>query len=137
MGFLIDTNVLSEIRKGQRANHGVLLWFAGVSEDDLFISVLTLGEVRRGIESISRRDPVAATNLNQWLGTVRERSAGRVLPVTPAIADRWGRLGSPDPVPVIDGLLAATALEHGLTLVTRNIVDVERTGVSLLNPFSA
>jgi len=68
MGFLIDTNVLSEIRKGKRANAGVRLWFTEVNEEDLFVSVMTLGEVRRGIESIRRRDPVSATNLDQWFG---------------------------------------------------------------------
>ncbi len=94
-----------------------------------------MGEIRRGIEGIRRRDPVSATHLDQWFATVQTRSAGRVLLVTPGIADRWGRLNVPDPLPVIDSLLAATALEHGLTLVTRNIKDVKQTGVSLLNPF--
>ncbi len=136
MGFLIDTNVLSEIRKGQRANVGVRLWFSEVDECDLFVSVLTLGEIRRGIESLRRRDPASAKNLDGWLSTVHASSIGRVLLVTPAVTDRWGRLNIPDPVPVIDGLLAATALEHGLTLVTRNIADFKRTGVLLLNPFS-
>ncbi len=136
MGFLIDTNVLSEIRKGQRANAGVRLWFGEANENDLFVSVLTLGEIRRGIESIRRRDPASAKNLDGWFSTVQASAIGRVLLVTPAVADRWGRLNIPDPVPVIDGLLAATALEHGLTLVTRNIADFKRTGVLLLNPFS-
>jgi len=136
MGYLIDTNVLSEIRKGERTNAGVREWFAEASDEDLFVSVLTLGEIRRGIEGIRRRDPVSATHLDQWFDTVQARSAGRVLLITPEISDRWGRLNVPDPLPVIDSLLAATAIEHGLTLVTRNIKDVERTGASLLNPFS-
>jgi len=136
MGYLIDTNVLSEIRKGRRANAGVREWFAEANDDDLFVSVLTIGEIRRGIEGIRHRDPVSATYLDKWFATVKARSTGRVLLVTPNIADRWGRLNVPDPLPVIDSLLAATALEYGLTLVTRNIRDVERTGASLLNPFS-
>ena len=136
MGYLIDTNILSEIRKRERANDGVREWFAEASDEDLFLSVLTLGEIRRGIEGIRRRDAMSATNLDRWFVTVQARSAGRVLLVTPDIADRWGRLNIPDPLPVVDGLLAATALEYGLTLVTRNIRDVKRTGVSLLNPFS-
>jgi len=136
MGYLIDTNVLSEIRKGRRANAGVREWFAEANDDDLFVSVLTIGEIRRGIEGIRHRDPVSATYLDKWFATVQARSTGRVLLVTPDIADRWGRLNVPDPLPVIDSLLAATALEYGLTLVTRNIKDVKRTGVSLLNPFS-
>jgi toxin FitB len=136
MGYLIDTNVLSEIRKGRRANAGVREWFAEANDDDLFVSVLTIGEIRRGIEGIRHRDPVSATYLDKWFATVQARSTGRVLLVTPDIADRWGRLNVPHPLPVIDSLLAATALEYGLTLVTRNIKDVKRTGVSLLNPFS-
>lgn len=136
MGYLIDTNVLSEIRKGRRANAGVREWFAEANDDDLFVSVLTIGEIRRGIEGIRHRDPVSATYLDKWFATVKARSTGRVLLVTPNIADRWGRLNVPDPLPVIDSLLAATALEYGLTLVTRNIRDVERTGASLLSPFS-
>jgi toxin FitB len=136
MGYLIDTNVLSEIRKGRRANAGVREWFAEANDDDLFVSVLTIGEIRRGIEGIRHRDPVSATYLDKWFATVQARSTGRVLLVTPDIADRLGRLNVPHPLPVIDSLLAATALEYGLTLVTRNIKDVKRTGVSLLNPFS-
>ena len=132
---MIDTNVLSEIRKGERTNAGVREWFAEASDGDLFVSVLTLGEIRRGIEGIRRRDPVSAAHLDQWFTTVQARSAGRVLVITPGIADRWGRLNVPDPLPVIDSLLAATALEYRLTLVTRNIEDIERTGVSSLNPF--
>ncbi len=97
MGFLIDTNVLSEIRKGQRANAGVRLWFGEANESDLFVSVLTLGEIRRGIESIRRRDPASAKNLDGWFGTVQASSIGRVLLVTPAVADRWGRLIFPTP----------------------------------------
>jgi predicted nucleic acid-binding protein len=136
MGYLIDTNVLSEIRKGRRANAGVREWFAEANDHDLFVSVLTIGETRRGIEGIRHRDPVSATYLDKWFATVKARSTGRVLLVTPDIADRWGQLNVPDPLPVIDSLLAATELEYGLTLVTRIIRDVERTGASLLNPFS-
>ena len=90
MGYLIDTNVLSEIRKGKRANAGVREWFAEANDEDLFVSVLTLGEIRRGVERIRRRDPVSATYLDQWFTTVQARSAGRVLLVTPGIADRGG-----------------------------------------------
>lgn len=135
MGFLIDTNVLSELRKRNRANPGVQRWYAGVRGDSLYLSVLTLGEIRNGIERIQRRDPLAAASLETWFLQVEADMAGRILPVTAAIAERWGRLGVPDPLPVVDALLAATALEHGLTLVTRNVADVERTGVPLLNPF--
>jgi toxin FitB len=137
MEFLIDTNVLSELRKKERANPGVQHWFAGVSGESLYLSVLVVGEVRNGIERLRRRDPTAAANLEHWLSKVETDMAGRILPVTTPIADRWGCLNAPDPLPVIDSLLAATALEHDLILVTRNVDDVKRTGVKLLNPFTA
>jgi len=135
MGFLIDTNVLSELRKKERANPGVSRWYAGVAGESLYLSALTIGEVRNGIERLRRRDPVTSASLEAWLSKVEADMAGRILPVTTAIADRWGRLGVPDPLPVVDSLLAATALEHDLILVTRNVIDVKRTGVRLINPF--
>ena len=137
MGFLIDTKVLSDLRKNERANPGVQHWFAGVAGESLYLSVLVVGEVRNGIERLRRRDPAAADNLERWLTKVQTDMAGKILPVTTNIADRWGRLNAPDPLPVIDSLLAATALQHDLILVTRNVDDVKRTGVKLLNPFSA
>jgi len=136
MGFLIDTNVLSELRKKERANPGVQHWFADVAGESLYLSVLVVGEVRNGIERLRRRDPAAADNLERWLTKVQTDMAGKILPVTTNIADRWGRMNAPDPLPVIDSLLAATALEHDLILVTRNVDDVQRTGVKLLNPFT-
>ena len=136
MGFLIDTNVLSELRKKDRANAGVKRWFASVDSKGLYLSVLVIGEVRNGIERLHRRDPAAAENLDRWLSKVENDMAGRILPVTMPIADRWGRLNASDPLPVVDSLLAATAFEHDLTLVTRNVVDVQRSGIKLLNPFT-
>lgn len=137
MGYLIDTNVLSELHKGERADSGVRDWYLAAKAEDLYLSVLVLGEVRRGIERLRRRDPAQAERLEVRVAAIRSRLGNRVLPVTDAVAERWGRLNVPDPLPVVDGLLAATALEHGLTFVTRNIGDVERTGARLLNPFSA
>ena len=134
MSWLIDTNVLSEIRKGDRAHPGIRSWFASADETDLFTSVLVLGEIRRGIESLRRRDPTAALALEHWLIRLQTSFSDRVLAVTDGIADRWGFLNVPDPVPTIDGLLAATALEHDLVLVTRNTRDVARTGARLLDP---
>ena len=136
MGFLIDTNVLSEMRKGARANQGVRDWFSRVAGDQLHVSVLTLGEIRQGIEQIRRRDPLAAQSLQKWLHRLETDTDQRILPVTYMITDLWGRLNVPDKLPTIDGLLAATALVHDLTFVTRNVRDVERSGVKLLNPFS-
>ncbi|BBL75784.1 hypothetical protein MishRS11D_28820 [Methylomagnum ishizawai] len=99
--------------------------------------MLVIGEIRRGIENLRRRDPIQAGNLDRKLAATEALMAGRILPITQAIAERWGYLNARDPLPVIDSLLAATALEHGLILVTRNVKDVERTGVRLLNPFCA
>lgn len=135
MRYLLDTNVISELRKGRRANRGVQAWFAVCVDNELCTSVLVLGELRRGIENLRLRDPSGAAALEQWLARVHESFADRVLDVDAAVADRWGALNVPDPAPVVDGLLAATALEHGLVLVTRNVRDVWRTGVEVLNPF--
>ena len=137
MAWLLDTNVLSELRKGSRADERVRRWFAETDGADLFTSVLVLGEIRRGIESIRRRDNVAAEALEQWAQRTVETFGEHVLPVDARIADRWGRLNVPDPLPTVDGLLAATALEHGLVLVTRNTKDVVSTGVNALDPFDA
>lgn len=135
MSWLLDTNVLAELRKGPRANAAVREWFAATEEGGLFTSVLVIGEARWGVELLRRRDPIAAQALDQWLHRLRESFADRVLPLDEEIAERWGSLNVPDPLPTVDGLLAATAMVHDLTLVTRNVRDVERTGVRVLNPF--
>ncbi|MBK1725032.1 type II toxin-antitoxin system VapC family toxin [Thiocystis violacea] len=136
MGFLIDTNVLSEVQKGERADAGVRAWYDAADPSGLYLSVLVIGEVRQGIDRLRRRDPVQAERLEQRLALIKEVFAEHILPVSAAVAERWGHNNVPDALPVIDGLLAATAQEHGLTLVTRNVRDVERSGVSVLNPFS-
>lgn len=134
MSYLLDTNVLSELRKGPRCNPGVAEWMANV-EEDLYLSALVVGEIRLGIERVRRRDPSSATALDRWLNRVQTSYGERVLPVTGEIAETWGRLAAPASLPVIDGLMAATAIVHGLTLVTRNVRDVARTPASTLNPF--
>lgn len=134
MSWLVDTNVLSELRKGNRADKRIRAWFANTEEDDLYTSVLVLGEIRRGIESIRRRDTASAIALEQWLVRLATGFGDRILPVDVRVADRWGALNVPDPVPTIDGLLAATALVHDLVLVTRNVRDVAATGVQVLDP---
>jgi predicted nucleic acid-binding protein len=136
MGFLIDTNILSEVQKGARADPGVLAWYDAADPRELYLSVLVLGEVRQGIDRLRRRDPVQAERLEQRLALIKEGFADRILSISTEVAERWGRNNVPDALPVIDGLLAATAQEFGLTLVTRNVRDVERSGVLLLNPFS-
>ena len=135
MRFLLDTNVIAEMRKGSRANANVRSWFAALDPEAILLSVLTIGEIRRGIESVRRRDPAAARALDRWLRRVIEQHSDRILGVDLAVAEEWGRLNVPDPIPVIDGLLAATARVHGLSLATRNVKDVARSGVDLVNPF--
>lgn len=134
-GYLLDTNVISEMRKGGRADPSMLTWFQSTHDDELFLSVLVLGEIRRGVERIRTKDPAQARVLERWLLSLETRFADRILPITVEIANRWGRLSPADPISVVDSLMAATALENDLTLVTRNIQDVKKTGVSLLNPF--
>ncbi len=137
-GFLLDTNVISELVR-PRPEPKVRAWTAATDETLLYLSVLTLGEIRKGIASLA--DSARRVALEAWLSAdLSVRFAGRILSIDEAVADRWGRLsarsGSTLPLPVIDGLLAATALHHNLTLVTRNVEDVAPTGVSLFNPWA-
>jgi toxin FitB len=132
--FLLDTNVISEVRK-LRPDPQVMAWLDTVSSTEIFISALTIGEIRSGIERHRRRDPAQAAALGDWLAGLRATYADRIVGVDARIAEDWGRLNVPDPVPVVDGLLAATARCHGWTLVTRNTADLDRCDVLLLNPF--
>lgn len=134
-GYLLDTNIISELRKGARCDRGVRDWFEAVDGESLYLSVLVLGELRNGIERIRRRDPQAAQRLEAWLLRLRSQYRHRILPVTEEIANVGG-LGLNQPIPSIDGLLAATALYHDFTLVTRNTDDVSRTPARALNPFA-
>ncbi len=136
MSFLLDTNIISELRKGPRTNAGVAAWFEAATDDELHLSVVVVGELRQGFERVRARDPRSANHLERWLEGLVESYADRILPVDLEVAELWGRLNVPDPLPVIDGLLAATAVAHGLTLVTRNIRDVRRTGAVTVNPFT-
>ncbi len=134
--FLMDTNVISEVRKGARCDAHVRDWYSFVDEAQLFISSLSIGEIRRGIELARRRgDLPQADVLESWLETVRAQFSSRVLPVDDSVADIWGRLSATRPIPVIDGLLAATTIVHNLVLVTRNVADVDGSGATILNPF--
>ncbi len=135
MSFLIDTNIISEVRKGDRCDPAVAAWWSGVAEDDLWLSALVLGEIRKGVELARRRDPQKAAVLETWLSDVVSGFGDRVLHVDAAVAEEWGRMNAIRPVPVIDALLAATAKANGLTLVTRNEADVAGLGVEVLNPF--
>ena len=135
MPFLLDTNIVSELRKGARAQASLRTWFDPREETELFISFLVVGELRRGIERLRRRDAPSANALDRWLKKLEMQFADRILPVTLEICELWGRFGADQKLPDIDGLLAATALYHRLTLVTRNVKDVQRCGVSVLDPF--
>jgi predicted nucleic acid-binding protein len=135
VSLLLDTNVLSELRKGPRASSRVRAWFEGVASDEIHLSVLVVGELRRGIERIRARDARQAAALERWLSTVVSSHADRILHVDNRVAEQWGRLTAQQPGSVIDTLMAATALVHGLVLVTRNVKDVAWTGVSYLDPF--
>lgn len=136
MKFLLDTNVISEIRKRDRADPNVTRWVARVPAAEIGTSVLVLAEIRRGIELKRRIDPEQAKSLDRWFSQMRIRLGDRVLPIDEPIAEAWALLGIPDPLPLIDGLLAATAKVHSLTLVTRNVAHVAAAGVALLDPFS-
>jgi predicted nucleic acid-binding protein len=137
LSYLIDTNVLSELRKRERGHPGVVRWAASVDPADLHTSVLVIGEIRRGIELKRRTDTAQAAALDVWLDKVRAGLVARILPVDERVAELWGRLGIPDPIPATDGLIAATAIVHGLTIVTRNIDDMARTGAIVLDPFAS
>ena len=134
MRYLLDTNVVSELRRS-RPERKVVRWVGSVSGTSLFLSVLVVGEIRQGVERLRRRDPKQAELLENWLEGLRREFADRILPVTTPVAEAWGRLSGPAPLPVIDGLLAATALVHGFTLVTRDVDTLERTGIPLLDPW--
>ena len=137
MSLLLDTNVVSELRKGPRANARLRAWFDDVAAEEIHLSVLVIGELRRGVELVRRRDPRQAAALDRWLGRVVGDHAARILPVDGRVAEEWGRLTAVRPGSVIDTLMAATALVHGLILVTRNVRDVSWTGVRCLDPFRA
>ena len=136
MSLLLETNVVSELRKeGSRANPRVRAWLEGVADEEIHLSVLVIGELRRGIELVRRRDVRQAIALERWLGRVVNDHADRILPVDHRVAEEWGRLSARRPASVVDTMMAATALVHGLILVTRNVRDVGWTGVSCVNPF--
>jgi predicted nucleic acid-binding protein len=136
VSYLIDTNIISEIRKGERCDPNVSAWYASIADEDLFLSTLVLGEIRKGVELARSRDPDKAAALERWLRQVETAFDGRVLGIDNAVSDQWGRMCAIRPIPVIDGLLAATAVINGLTLVSRNDRDIVGLGAIVLNPFS-
>ena len=135
MNYLIDTNIISEVRKGARCDGNVAVWYESVDESAVYLSVLVFGELRKGVERARPNDPVRAHALEQWLTSVALSFAERILPIDRAIADEWGRMGAKRPVSTVDALLAATAKVYGMTLVTRNVSDVSGLGAQVINPF--
>lgn len=135
MNFLVDTNVLSEIRKGDKCDSNVAKWFSSVGDEQVFISVLVLGEIRRGIETIRSRDPTRGRVFEQWLAELRDAYADRVLVVDQKVADEWGRMIARRNSDPVDVLLAATAKANGMTFVTRNVSHVVGLGADVANPF--
>lgn len=133
--YLLDTNVISELRKAKRCDENVRCWFEKVDQAQLFTSVLVIGEIRRGIENIRRRDAQSAFHLERWLQNIENNFQERIIPIDKQIAETWGYLNVIRPLPVIDGLLAATAKTYDFILVTRNIKDIENIGVQWINPF--
>ena len=136
--FLLDTNVVSELRKVRlgKANRHVAKWANSVDAADLFLSAITIPELEMGVLLAERRDPSQGAIFRAWLnGHVLPAFNGRVLSVDIAVAQRSARLNVPDPRPVRDALIAATALVHGMTVVTHNVADFKPTGVLILNPW--
>jgi len=135
MNVLVDTNVISELKRGRQAAPSVLAWFGSLLPENIFTSVIVLGEIRRGIELVAKRDKLRAEALEQWYSSMRARLGGRVLAVDEPVMSIWARISVPDMLPVYDGLIAATALCHGLIVATRNTQDYRRSGVEVVDPW--
>jgi predicted nucleic acid-binding protein len=133
--YLPDTNVLSELRR-PAPSPSVVKWFDATRSTDLYLSVMVVGEIRQGVERLRPRDAVRSERHEAWLIQLQASFADRILTITIPIAEAWGRLRAPGPLPVVDSLLAATALVHGLTVVTRDTSPFERVGVPHLDPWA-
>ncbi|HEY1980390.1 MAG TPA: type II toxin-antitoxin system VapC family toxin [Xanthobacteraceae bacterium] len=133
--FLLDTNVISELRRPERANRNVVAWAGAISAGSFFLSAISILEIELGALQITRRDPPQGAVLRVWIDGILARFDGRILPVDTAVAQRCARLHVPDPRAERDALIAATAMVYGFTVVTRNVADFEPLGVALLNPW--
>ena len=134
--FLLDTNVISELRRPDKADHNVAVWANEIPAASFFLSAISILEIELGALLIARKDAAQATVLRAWIDhQILARFEGRILAVDTAVAQRCARLHIPDPRAERDALIAATALVHGLTIVTRNVADFEPTGVALINPW--
>jgi predicted nucleic acid-binding protein len=132
-GYLLDTNIVSELRK-RKPHIYVAAWFDSVRDEDIHLSVLVVGEIRQGINRLRRRDPGQADAYEEWLSELSIGYRERLEPIDMAVAEEWGRLNAERTLPVVDGLMAATARVHKWTLVTRNVRDFPAS-VDILNPF--
>jgi predicted nucleic acid-binding protein len=132
--YLVDTNVISEARRGSPV---ALAWLRSVDPNSVYLSMLTVGEIMRGIALKQKSDPKAASHLAEWLRKIRHDHADRILPVTDQISVEWGRIAAERPRGDIDGLIAATAIVHDLVIVTRNTADFDDTGAAVINPWDA
>lgn len=130
--YLVDTNVISEARRG---NAEAIAWLRAVEPSAIYLSVITLGEVMRGIALKRKSDPRSAAHLEEWLRKLRHDHSGRILPITDQIAVEWGRIAALRPRGDADGLIAASAIVHDLIVVTRNVSDFDDTGASVINPW--
>jgi hypothetical protein len=137
VNYLIDTNIISEVRKGSACNPCVAAWYGLIDDESIYLSALVLGEIRKGIERARPKEPAKALALEKWLSTLSRSFAERILPVDRAVVDEWGRMSAKRPVSMVDALLAATAKVHGMTLATRNTSHVTDLGANVLNPFEA
>ncbi len=136
MRYLLDTNVISELRKGSRCDPAVSAWEqAELIPHGGAVSVITIGEIRKGIDLIAQRDPQQAANLESWLQGLLQQFASRILPVTTGVAEEWGRLNAKRQMAAADSLLTATANVHNLILATRNVKDMSDVRVRVVNPF--
>lgn len=136
MRYLVDTNVISELRKGNSCNRNVERWHREIDETDIFVSVLVFGEIRKGAEKIRHRDPERAGVLEDWIVALYAALGDRVLPLTAEIAEEWGRMSAMRTVPIVDCLLAATAKVHELTIASRNTADFAGLDVPVFDPFA-
>jgi toxin FitB len=136
VSYLVDTNVLSELRKRQRQDANVAAFFDAVGWDSIYTSWIVVAELRRGAALIRRHDILQANRLDAWIAEVLEQLDGRILVVDEAVAEAWAQMMVPDPRSPLDALIAATAFARRLTMVTRNVRDFAGTGVDLLDPWT-
>ena len=134
MTFILDTDVLSALRRPDR-NRMAQAWLAQQSPTDVYLSVLTLGEIRRGVEKRLRVDPAAAAVIDAWLSQIKLFYRNRILPIDDAVSEMWGRITVTNPHNLSDALIAATALVRGFSVVTRNVAHFADRGVAIINPF--